>query len=129
MALGKRILREKRALIIPVALGVIVNIAAYALWVYPLGVKSAGAANRAAVAAQSLQARRLPTQIGGARLVVRRLRRQLRIAARVTENARGIERAGGHHEHRDRDQPAVDNALVVERPGGEVRSDHAVTPS
>ena len=56
MALGKRILREKRALIIPVALGVIVNIAAYALWVYPLGVKSAGAANRAAMAAQSLQA-------------------------------------------------------------------------
>jgi hypothetical protein len=56
MALWKRILREKRALVIPVALGAIVNIAAYALWVYPLGVKSAGAANRAAVAAQSLQA-------------------------------------------------------------------------
>jgi hypothetical protein len=56
MALWRRILHEKRALIIPLALGAIVNIAAYALWVYPLGVKSAGAADRAAAAAQSLQA-------------------------------------------------------------------------
>ena len=55
MVLWKRILVEKRALIIPLLLGVVGNIAAYALWVHPLGVKSAGAAERAAVAAQSLQ--------------------------------------------------------------------------
>ena len=56
MALWKRILREKRAFVIPLALGVIINMAAYGLWVYPLGVKSAGAADRAAAAAQALQA-------------------------------------------------------------------------
>lgn len=56
MTLWKRIVREKRAVIIPLVLGVVANIAAYALWVYPLGVKSAGAADRAAAAAQSLQA-------------------------------------------------------------------------
>ena len=56
MPLWKRIVVEKRALIVPLVLGVIGNIAAYGLWVYPLGVKSAGAADRAAAAAQSLQA-------------------------------------------------------------------------
>jgi hypothetical protein len=55
MPLWKRILVEKRALIIPLLLGVIGNAAAYGLWVYPLGVKSAGAADRAAAASQSLQ--------------------------------------------------------------------------
>ena len=55
MPLWKRIFVEKRALIIPLLLGVIGNAAAYGLWVYPLGVKSAGAADRAAAAAQSLQ--------------------------------------------------------------------------
>jgi len=55
-SLWMRIFREKRALIIPLALGVVANVAAYALWVYPLGVKSAGAASRAAAAAQALQA-------------------------------------------------------------------------
>ena len=55
MGLAKRILIEKRALIIPLLLGLLGNIAAYALWVYPLGVKSAGAADRAAAAAQSLE--------------------------------------------------------------------------
>ena len=55
MALGKRILLEKRAFAVPLALGVLVNVAAYGLWVYPLGVKSAGAADRATAAAQSLQ--------------------------------------------------------------------------
>jgi hypothetical protein len=54
--LSKRILVEKRALIIPLALGVALNIAAYALWVYPLGVKSVGAAGRAATATQMLKA-------------------------------------------------------------------------
>jgi type II secretion system (T2SS) protein M len=55
-SLWKRILVEKRAWIIPLALGIAGNAAAYALWVYPLGVKSAGAADRAATATQSLQA-------------------------------------------------------------------------
>jgi hypothetical protein len=48
--LRRRILVEKRAAIIPLILGIAGNIAAYALWVYPLGVKSAGAADRAAAA-------------------------------------------------------------------------------
>jgi hypothetical protein len=56
MALWKRILLEKRALIVPLVLGLLGNAAAYALWVYPLGVKSEGAADRAAAASQSLQA-------------------------------------------------------------------------
>jgi hypothetical protein len=56
MPLWKRILVEKRAVIVPLALGVLGNIAAYGLWVYPLGVKSAGAADRAAAASRSLEA-------------------------------------------------------------------------
>jgi len=55
MRLWKRILVEKRVTIIPLALGLLANIAAYALWVYPLGVKSAGAADRASAAARSVQ--------------------------------------------------------------------------
>ena len=56
MTLWRRIFVEKRAAIIPLVLGIVGNLVAYALWVYPLGVKSAGAADRAAAAAQSLQA-------------------------------------------------------------------------
>ena len=56
MTLLKRILAEKRAAIIPLAIGILSNIAVYLLVVYPLGVKSAGAENRAAAAAQALQA-------------------------------------------------------------------------
>jgi hypothetical protein len=56
MTLLKRIAAEKRAVLIPIALGLLVNAAAYGLWVYPLGVKSAGAADRAAAAAQAVQA-------------------------------------------------------------------------
>ena len=56
MTLWKRILVEKRVVIVPLALALIANIAAYALWVYPLGVKSAGAADRAVAAARSVQA-------------------------------------------------------------------------
>jgi len=47
MPLWKRILLEKRAVVVPLVIGVVANIAAYGLWVYPLGVKSAGAADRA----------------------------------------------------------------------------------
>ena len=56
MVLWKRILVEKRALIVPLVLGLLANIAAYGLWVYPLGVKSAGAADRAVAATKSLEA-------------------------------------------------------------------------
>lgn len=55
MILWKRVLVEKRLAIIPLALGLVANIAAYALWVYPLGVKSAGAADRAAAATRAVQ--------------------------------------------------------------------------
>jgi hypothetical protein len=50
MTLWKRILVEKRALIIPLAVAIVANLGVYALVVYPLGVKSAGAADRAAAA-------------------------------------------------------------------------------
>ena len=56
MTLWRRILVEKRALIIPLALGIVLNIAAYALVVYPLGVRSVGAADRAVAAAETLRA-------------------------------------------------------------------------
>jgi hypothetical protein len=56
MTLWRRILVEKRAWLIPLALGVVVNIAIYLLVVYPLAVKSAGAEDRAAAAAQAVQA-------------------------------------------------------------------------
>ena len=68
MVLWKRILAEKRVVIVPLVLGVIGNIAAYGLWVYPLGVKSAGAADRAAAAAQSLQV--AERELAGARALV-----------------------------------------------------------
>jgi hypothetical protein len=54
--LWKRIVAEKRALVLPILIAAIVNLLVYALVVYPLGVKSAGAANRAANAATSLAA-------------------------------------------------------------------------
>jgi hypothetical protein len=56
MPLWKRIVVEKRALIVPLVIGLVGNLAAFALWVYPLGVKSAGAADRAAMATRSVQA-------------------------------------------------------------------------
>jgi hypothetical protein len=68
MTLLKRILVEKRALIAPLVLGLLGNMAAYGLWVYPLGVKSAGAADRAASAANSLQV--AERELAGARELV-----------------------------------------------------------
>jgi hypothetical protein len=56
MTLWKRIFVEKRAVIIPLLIALVVNVGVYALVVYPLGVKSAGAADRAAAAIVSLQA-------------------------------------------------------------------------
>jgi hypothetical protein len=55
MTLWKRIFVEKRAAIIPLLIGVVINLGVYALVVYPLGVKSAGAADRATAATLSLQ--------------------------------------------------------------------------
>jgi len=54
MRLARRIFVEKRALIIPVALGVVLNIAAYLFVVRPLALKSAGVADRAIAARQAL---------------------------------------------------------------------------
>jgi hypothetical protein len=56
MPLWRRIVAEKKALIVTLVAGLLGNLAAYGLWVYPLGVKSAGAADRAAAAATSLHA-------------------------------------------------------------------------
>jgi hypothetical protein len=56
MTLWKRILVEKRVFVIPLALGLLGNLAVYALVVYPLGVKTAGAADRAAAATLAVQA-------------------------------------------------------------------------
>jgi len=54
MTLARRIFVEKRAFIIPVALGVVLNIAAYLFVVRPLALKSAGVADRAIAARQAL---------------------------------------------------------------------------
>jgi hypothetical protein len=56
MTLAKRVLVEKRTILLPLLIAALINVGVYALVVYPLGVKSAGAANRAANAAKSLQA-------------------------------------------------------------------------
>ena len=51
MSLLKRVAVEKRSIVLPLALALVANILAYAFVVYPLGVRSAGAADRAAAAA------------------------------------------------------------------------------
>jgi hypothetical protein len=51
MTLARRVLHEKRRLLLPLAAALLVNVGVYALVVYPLGVKSATAVSRAAVAA------------------------------------------------------------------------------
>ena len=56
MSFWKRVFLEKRAVVVALLFGVALNVAAYGLIVYPLAVKSGGAADRAAVAAASLQA-------------------------------------------------------------------------
>lgn len=56
MTLARRIVTEKRAAIVPLAIALVVNIFVYALVVYPLGVKSATAADRAVVAEQERRA-------------------------------------------------------------------------
>ena len=56
MTLFQRILREKRPVIVALALAIAANIAVYALAVHPLAVKSANAEERAALAARDRQA-------------------------------------------------------------------------
>ncbi len=56
MTLWRRILAEKRSAIVPLAIALLANIGVYAFVVYPLGVRSAGAAARAANATVSLRA-------------------------------------------------------------------------
>jgi hypothetical protein len=54
--LAKRVVVEKRSLIAPLAIVALVNVFVYALVVYPLSLKSLGAADRAAAAAASRKA-------------------------------------------------------------------------
>jgi hypothetical protein len=54
-SLALRILHEKRAFALPLALVLVVNVGVYALVVYPLSVRSAGARDRAEAAAASLR--------------------------------------------------------------------------
>jgi hypothetical protein len=56
VTLLRRIIVEKRPLLIPLAIAIVLNVAVYALVVYPLGVKQAGAEDRAKIAQKSLQA-------------------------------------------------------------------------
>jgi hypothetical protein len=51
MTLGQRVLREHRQYLWPLAAALLINAAVYAFVVYPLGVKSATAVDRAAAAA------------------------------------------------------------------------------
>jgi len=54
--LAQRIFLEKRSILLPLALALLANIGVYAAVVYPLAVRSANAADRAAAAALSLRA-------------------------------------------------------------------------
>ena len=56
MTLLQRILREKRPIIVPLVVALVVNVAAYVLAVRPLGVRSANEADRARMAAGNLRA-------------------------------------------------------------------------
>jgi hypothetical protein len=51
MTLGRRVLRENRRYLWPLAAALLINLGVYGLVVYPLGVKSATAVDRAAAAA------------------------------------------------------------------------------
>ncbi len=50
----KRVIAEKRGLVLPLAIALLANIVAYAFVVHPRGVKAAGAADRAAAATAEL---------------------------------------------------------------------------
>ena len=55
MTIWKRLFVEHRVVIVPIVLGILANVAFYALVVYPKGLKSAGAADRARQAAAALR--------------------------------------------------------------------------
>ncbi len=55
MTLARRILSEKRGVLVPLVIAFAINVGVYALVVYPLGVKSASAADRAQAAADARQ--------------------------------------------------------------------------
>jgi hypothetical protein len=55
MTLAKRILREKRTIVVPLVLVLVVNALVYAFVVYPLVRRAAGAADRATEAAAALR--------------------------------------------------------------------------
>lgn len=52
----RRVAAEKRPILLPLVVVLVANVAAYALVVRPRGIKSAGAADRAAAAASALKA-------------------------------------------------------------------------
>lgn len=64
----KRILAEKRSLVWPLAIALLANVIVYFVVVRPLGIKSAGAADRAAAAATALNA--AATDLSQARALV-----------------------------------------------------------
>ena len=55
MTLLKRIAAEKRALLVPLSVALFINVGVYAIVVYPLEVRSAGAIDRATAAAAALK--------------------------------------------------------------------------
>ena len=55
MTLLKRIAAEKRALLVPLSVALFINVGVYAIVVYPLEVRSAGAIDRAIAAAAALK--------------------------------------------------------------------------
>lgn len=56
MPLVRRVATERRVVVLPLAIVILVNILVYAFVVYPLGVKSTGSAEKAAAAAVSRRA-------------------------------------------------------------------------
>jgi hypothetical protein len=64
----RRIVAEKRAVVLPLVVALLANVAAYVLVVRPRGIKSAGAADRAAAATQALRA--AEQELAGARALV-----------------------------------------------------------
>jgi hypothetical protein len=63
-----RIVAEKRPIVLPLVIALVVNLVGYVLVVRPRGVKSAGAANRAATARNALRA--AEGELAGARALV-----------------------------------------------------------
>ena len=62
MRLIRRVLAEKRSLLVPLALAAAVNAGGYALVVRPLEVKSSGVAERASAASEKLKVAELDTE-------------------------------------------------------------------